>query len=160
MDATTLGDSQKSGKASICSPNRMSPAECIYLRKVCQSPLYDDSSRAKRDLLDFRIDVGNQLIGSFHYRQRAGQRTQNITTAESPAKSLVCTRDHKGVCIKRTKQQLTRSQLRHESHFKCYYCNVHLYISTDRDCFKRYHTKVEYWIYRFSLHMCLLVYFL
>ena len=123
------------------------------LERYANPSLYSPSSRVKRDFLGFRIDVANQLIGSFHFRQRAGRPPSSEHRTEQRLNRQL---DHwpiqettKRECVvcstKRAKQHLTRSQLRHESRFKCCYCNVHLCISTDRDCFKNYHTKVEYW---------------
>ena len=98
--------------------------------------------------------MAHQLIGSFHFRQRArcpssGERATaarlNVQLNHWPVqveKKLECV-----VCnTKRTKQQLRRSEMRHESGFICSQCNVHLCISSDRDCFKSYHTKAEYWL--------------
>ena len=123
------------------------------LERYANPSLYSPSSRVKRDFLGFRIDVANQLIGSFHFRQRAGRPPSSEHRTEQRLNRQL---DHwpiqetsKRECVvcstKRAKQHLTRSQLWHESRFKCCYCNVHLCISTDRDCFKSYHTKVEYW---------------
>ena len=124
------------------------------LERYANPSLYNGSSRAKRDFLSFRIDVANQLIGSFHYRHRAGRppsgehRTlQRLDLQLNHWPVQETTKKECVVCsMKRTKQQLIRSQLRHESRFKCCCCNVHLCISTDRDCFKSYHTNIEYWI--------------
>ena len=40
---------------------------------------------------------------------------------------------------------ISREIFRHRCHFQCSYCNVHLCITTDCNCFYQYHSNVEYW---------------
>ena len=105
----------------------------------------------RQDFFAFQTEVAHQLIGSFHFGQRAGYPSSgecataaqlNVQLNHWPVqveKKLECV-----VCnTKRTKQQLSWPKMRHESQFICSQCNVHLCISIDRDCFKSYQTKVE-----------------
>ena len=126
----------------------------FILERYANPDLYDGSSRMRRDFLSFRMEVAHQLIGNFHFRQRAGRPP---TGEQTPLARLNGQLNHwpiqetrKRECVvcsaKRTKHHLSRSEMRHESRFKCSHCDVHLCISSDRDCFKCYHTKVEYWI--------------
>ena len=109
--------------------------------------------RQKRDFLRFRVELAEQLIGSFRSRKRAGRRPSAESQQEERLKpelghwplqvhnKLECV-----VCnMKSSKQHLSRSEYRHESRFICSHCNVHLCIAEDRDCFRKYHTFVRYW---------------
>ena len=109
--------------------------------------------RRKRDYLSFRIELAEQLIGTFRSRQRSGRRSSGEhAQAErlnpvlghwpiSTTNKLDCT-----VCTKRRhKLGLARAGNRHESRIKCSHCNVHLCVDQERDCFHKYHSLVEYW---------------
>ena len=106
--------------------------------------------RNKRDFLRFRLELAEQLIGTFRSRKRAGRRRSTESDRLKPqlghlpiqvANKLECV-----VCnTRRAKLKLTRSQLRHETRFKCTHCNVHLCIDQNRQCFQKYHTLVCYW---------------
>ena len=48
------------------------------------------------------------------------------------------------VCAKVREKKFTRQQYRHESCAKCTTCDVHLCLTKDRNCYKIYHTKVDY----------------
>ena len=98
----------------------------------------------KRDYLSFRLQLAEELIGGFSSWKRAGRRPsgehlnmQRLTVdlghwPEQSPKSLGCV-----VC--KTKKS------RHESCIICSVSKVHLCIHGSRDCFKKYHTLVEYW---------------
>ena len=45
----------------------------------------------------------------------------------------------------REKKGLTRKEYRHETHMMCSVCGVHLCITKDRDCFRKFHTQSIYW---------------
>ena len=109
--------------------------------------------RQKRDYLSFRIELAEELIGGFRGRKRSG-RQRSEASAElirlklelghfpiQSGKKLECV-----VCNKlREKRGLTRTQMRHETRIKCNVCDVHLCIDSDRNCYVKYHTLVDYW---------------
>ena len=94
--------------------------------------------RKKRDFLRFRIELAEELIGSFRSRKRSGRRRsadcERLKTElghwpVQVRKKLECV-----VCnTKRSKLKLARSQYRHESRLKCSQCNVHLCIDQERN---------------------------
>lgn len=107
-------------------------------------PLEHALRRRKRDYLTFRLQLAEELVGGFCSCKRAGRHSssehsdmQRLTVdlghwpQQSP-KCLGCV-----VC--------TRRKSRHESCITCSVCKVHLCIHGSRDCFKKYHTLVEYW---------------
>ena len=107
----------------------------------------------KRDYLAFRLALAEELVGSFRGRSRVGRPRSldqlDVTRMDASrghlpelgSSLLDCV-----VCLKvREIRRLSRSQYRHESKFRCSVCNVHLCISKERNCFKKYHTLVRYW---------------
>ena len=100
--------------------------------------------RRKRDFLTFRLQLAEELIGGFSSRKRAGRRAsgehQNLQRLkvdlghwpQQSAKSRSCV-----VC--------NATKTRHETSIVCSVCKVHLCIHGSRECFKKYHTLVEYW---------------
>ena len=98
----------------------------------------------------FRIEVAEELIGTFRSRKRAGRRRSSemdrlkVELGHWPIQ-VPEKRECVACNVKRAKQNLSRSQFRHETRFKCSYCDIHLCIDKDRNCFTKYHTLVCYW---------------
>lgn len=108
--------------------------------------------RAKRDILEFRLELANELIGSFSSRKRPGRQLSsehaqmgrmNWTLGHWPepverkSDCVVCA----GIIVRK---KLPRSGNRHESRTQCSHCKVHLCVAPGRNCFKKYHTCVNY----------------
>ena len=103
----------------------------------------------KKDFLRFPIDVAEKLI-HVGGRKRAGRRrsseTERLKVELGHWPIQVSDKRECVACnIKRAKQKLSRSQLRHETRIKCSYCDIHLCIDKERNCFQKYHTLVCYW---------------
>ena len=122
------------------------------LEKYAEPSLHNPAitGRKKRDFLGFRLDVAEQLIGSHSLRHRSSHTPQTDSTTPQrldhtlghypiqDIKKMKCV-----VCS--TKRLKTGTDIRHESRIKCAQCEVFLCIHQDRDCFKKYHTEVEFW---------------
>ena len=150
-----IGRSKKWWKKVFSYIIECSLLNAYILARYAQPTLHDPPlrGRKKRDFINFCLDVAEQLIGSFHFRQRSGQPPR----AESaPPMRLNKNRPHYPIqetkkleCVvcsaKHVKQHLSRSEMQYESRIQCSYCNVHLCISKDRECFSKYHTMECYW---------------
>ena len=109
--------------------------------------------RSKRDFLRFRLQLAEELIGSFRSRKRAGRRRSDEHEQAARLKPhhghwpvQVTSKLDCVVCSTiRQKRKLPRGEMRHESRIRCSYCNVALCVHQDRDCFKKYHTLVQFW---------------
>jgi len=110
------------------------------------------TGRNKRDYLAFRIALAEELVGSFRGRRQAGrphsletQRLERLDISLGHWPEVVEVKRECVVCLKvREKKGLSRSQYRHESRVTCV-CQVHLCVTHERDCFKKYHTLANYW---------------
>ncbi len=130
-----------------------------YLLEACVQNAYvlkifgqGDEKRKDPSFLDFRLELAAQLIGSFSARSRIGrprsqspvdirldQTKQHLPiVADRQIECVVCNRIRKA-------RGLSRSSFRHESHIKCYTCNVALCLSKTRNCFYIYHNEPVYW---------------
>ena len=134
--------------------------ECSLLNAyILYSNKFPDScnqrGRKKLDFLSFRLKVASQLIGTTEAREKAGGRPRsddyqqlerlNVELGHWPVHT-----ENKMECIVcstiRSKRNLTRKEMRHESRIKCCKCNVHLRTDESRNCFTLYHTKSKYWL--------------
>ena len=122
------------------------------LEQYAEPSLYGPimTGRKKRDFLGFRLDVAEQLIGTHRLRHRSTHAsTHDSTTPQrlDPNLGHYPVQDTKKVrCVVcNIKRLKTGTDIRHESHIKCSHCEVFLCIHQDRDCFKKYHTDIEYW---------------
>lgn len=108
--------------------------------------------RAKRDSLQFRFELANLLIGNFTSRKRPGRR---LSSEHAALERLNWTLGHwpvhenrKSDCVVcagfRNRKKLPRAGNRHESRIKCSHCNVYLCVGPERDCFRKYHTCIDY----------------
>lgn len=110
----------------------------------------EHSRSGKRDMLKFRLELTHQLVGGFTSRQCIGRpRTGNIDLhclanshihwpifVEKKGNCVVC---HDTVCVKK----LSRVGNRHEYNVKIVKY-IFVLLKTDRNCFKRYATLVDY----------------
>lgn len=118
-----------------------------YALEGCVKPR--SRGHKKRDL-SFRIEVAEMLIGAYRGRKRAGRkRKRDEDRLEPTLQHLPVYGDSLGdsvVCTKKGGELgISREVFRHRCHFQCSYCNVHLCITADRNCFYQYHSNVEYW---------------
>ena len=103
--------------------------------------------KKKGSFLPFRLDLAEQLIGNYHRKGRPRTATREVrldTTLdhcpEFNDKTLECV-----VCnAVRSKRNVGRSEYRHETHFSCSLCNVHLCICKSRNCWKKYHHQHDF----------------
>ena len=112
---------------------------------------HNQIGRKKRDLLAFRIELAEALIGTFRGKRRAGQ--PRIVSDDARLKpELHHLPEHSPVardcvvCCKRGEvQMMERTEYRHRTHIVCSACKVYLCVNKERDCFKKYHLLVQYW---------------
>ena len=108
------------------------------------------TGRDRLNYLDFRLKLAEELIGSFSGRAPMGRPRSSEgeldqlrldsslghwpVCASKPLQCVVCNkvRERRGLPFK---------DYRHESKFTCSVCGVHLCITPDRDCFRKYHTQ-------------------
>jgi len=127
-----------------------------YLIEVaCLNALrFEDSwtnrSAKSPSYLHFRLELLHRLISGYHGRSRRGrpslsvyeprldQSLQHLPTYGSSLECVVRNKVHE-------KRGLTRKEYRHETHMMCSVCGVHLCITKDRDCFRKFHTQSIYW---------------
>ncbi len=125
-----------------------------YLIEVCilnAHNLHKFSTQPQVDFLQFRLNLATQLIGTMKKASRG--RTQSVDRTkllrlDSSKGHLpgVAPRRRCVVCCKvREKRDLTKHEYRHESCIKCSVCEVHLCLNEKRNCYKLYHTELEYW---------------
>ena len=112
--------------------------------------LHQAKGRKKFDFLQFRLEVATSLINSFCSRQRAANQDGDCLTRRNVALGHWPTKvENKRDCIvcmkKHTRLNLPRAEVRHQTRNKCSHCDVYLCIEKDRNCFAKYHTKLEYW---------------
>ena len=123
----------------------------VYILERHAKPLQHAlRGRNKRDFLRFRLELAEQLIETFRSQKRAGRRRSTESDRlKSQLGHLPIQVANKLECVvcntRRARLKLTRSQLCHETRFKCTHCNVHLCIDQNRQCFQKYHTLVCYW---------------
>ena len=129
-----------------------------YLLEACCENAYvlkihGQADRRIKDpsILDFRLELAAQLIGTFSGRARVGRpRSQSPVDVRldqtkqhlpiEKEKHIECV-----VCIKvRSSLGGSRSSLRHESQIRCSTCNVALCLNKKRNCFLKYHTEPYY----------------
>lgn len=99
--------------------------------------------RRKRDMLEFRLDLVDELIDGFCSRKRLGrprgwaqaQRDRlNATIEHYP--DVVDLRARCVVCMAKGQ--------RHESVVQCSHCEVSLCVARSRPCFRKFHTLSDY----------------
>ena len=126
-----------------------------YFLEVCVLNSYifqkvSNSGAVKQDYLNFRLTLAVQLVGTSRKSQGGRRRTLENSSLrlDSTQSHLPEYVSHKRDCIVCCKVRLTkglsRSQYRHESAIKCSTYDVHLCLSKDRNCYKIYHTQVDY----------------
>jgi hypothetical protein len=103
-----------------------------------------------RDTFDFRSELAHSLVGSFTCRKRIGRpvcSTENLDRLDASRSHLVTAAARKRRCA-----VCSRKGARHESILKCKVCNLHFCVTADRDCFVKYHTFINYWLW--TIHVC------
>ena len=124
-----------------------------YLIEVCilnAHNLHKFSNQPQVDFLQFSLNLATQLIGTMKKSSRG--RTQSVDRTkllrlDNSKGHLpgVAPRCRCAVCCKvREKRDLTKHEYRHESCIKCSVCEVHLCLNEKRNCYKLYHTELEY----------------
>ena len=98
--------------------------------------------RKKRNILSFRLELAEELIGSFCSRQRVGghpRSAEHLLLDRLNSKKGNCY-----VCMASIRSQgLPTVGNRHESRIQCEHCRVYLCITAERNCLKNYHTLVN-----------------
>ena len=116
------------------------------LQKFCNDRIKE------QDYLAFRLALAVELVGN-SCRRSLGGRPRSMEHAQ--CLRLANTQDHLPECVPfkrdcfvcakvREKKKLSRQQYRHESCVKCNTCGCSLCLTKDRNCYKIYHTKVDY----------------
>ena len=105
----------------------------------------------EKDFLSFRLALATQLVGTYRRshsgRPRSLEHKQQLRldTTRSHLPECVASKRDCVVCSKmRNKLGISRKEYRHESCIKCIVCDVHLCLNRERNCYKIYHTEVEY----------------
>ena len=113
--------------------------------------LFPVITRSKSDFLSFRLQIAEQLLYGYSSRKKAGHPRSseynnltrlNIELGHWPIK-VEEKKDCKLCAIRGNKQNLPRSEWRHQSRVKCSACDVHLCLENERHCFMEYHTEIE-----------------
>lgn len=106
------------------------------------------------DYLKYRVNLAEELIGTFSSRPAMG-RSRNHDNLQ--ALRLDLSKSHLPemesnprlcvvYCTVWEARQLQRSEMRHETKVMCSICGVHLCLTSSKNCFKKYHTLVNYWL--------------
>ena len=123
------------------------------MEKMVRPVDHKQRGRKKRNMLSFRLELAKELVGSFSSRQRVGGRPRssehelldrlNPNLGHWPMH--VSRKGNCTVCLAmKRKQGLSSVGNCHESRIQCEHCRVYLCVSTERNCFKKYHTLVNY----------------
>ena len=126
-----------------------------FILEVCFYTIQQHGKVAseKRDFLSFRIALAEELIGSFTSRVPTGR--PRSTTTEQEVR-LDSTKPHLPIvegpklecvvcCKVREVRGLSRREYRPESQVRCSLCEVHLCLTSTRNCFYKYHTAARIW---------------
>ena len=99
--------------------------------------------------LQFREELVTQLISNFSSRKRQAAHRAETERLQPELKHLPIHVDSIKDCvccnITGAKKKLEKADYRHRSAFKCSYCDVHLCIAKDRNCFFKYHSSERFW---------------
>ena len=105
----------------------------------------------EQDYLNFRQGLAVEMVGTSRRSQggrpRAFEHSQllRLDNSQSHFPECVTLKQDCIVCSDvGRKKGLLRQKYRHESCIKCSTCHVHLCLSKCRNCYKKYHTEVEY----------------
>ncbi len=104
-------------------------------------------------MLSFRLELAKELIGSFCSRQRVGGRPRsaehllldrlNLNLGHWPIH--VSKKGDCYVCMVSSRNQgSSHVKIRHQSRIQCEHCKVYLCNAAERNCFKKYHTLVNF----------------
>ena len=109
------------------------------------------TGETEKDFLSFRLALATQLVGTYRRshsgRPRSLEHKQllRLDTTRSHLPECVASKRDCVVCSKmRNKLGISRKEYRHESCIKRIVCDVHLCLNKERNCYKIYHTEVEY----------------
>ena len=123
------------------------------VEKMFRSGEHQQRGRKIRDMLSFRLELAKQIIGSFSTRGRSAGRPRSVEHLQLDRLNVNLGHwpkhaDKKGnrvVCLAViNKKKLSLVGNRHESRIQCEHCKVSLCVSSERNCFKKYHTLVDF----------------
>ncbi len=123
------------------------------MEKMVRSGEHQQRGRKKRDMLSFRLELAKELIGSFSSRHRSSGRPRSVEHIQldrlnSNLGHWPVHVDRKGNCVVCLaiiqRRNLSIVGNRHESRIQCEHCKVCLCIASGRNCFKKYHTLVDF----------------
>ena len=112
------------------------------------------SNGVQTDFLHFRLELANQLVGTFRKSSPLGDRPRSmehqlLLRLDSTKGHLPEVASHRHQCVVCCKvcekRGISRSEYRHESCIKCSICDVHLCLSKERNCYMKYHSVLDYW---------------
>ena len=123
------------------------------LEKMVRPSEHQRLGRKKRDILSFRLQLAKELIGSFSSGQRGGGRPRSaehtqLDRLNSNLGHWPTHVDKKGNCavclavIRRRRLPIVGN--RHELRIQCEHCKEYLCIASGRNCFRKYHTLVDF----------------
>lgn len=128
--------------------------ECSILNAhiIYKSVSTSQASSAVHDLLQFRLELAEQLVGGKSFRIR---RCRSLLTSEREDR-LNSSLDHLPEVVDCTLQcivcakygeikKLSRSEYRHRTNIVCSHCRVHLCLHKERNCFQKFHKLQNYW---------------
>ena len=105
----------------------------------------------EQDYLNFRQGLVVELVGTSRRSQGGRPRTfehsqlLRLDNSQSHLPECVTSKQDCSVYSDvRRKKGLLRQEYRHASCIKCSTCHVHLSLSKGGNCYKKYHTEVEY----------------
>ncbi len=97
------------------------------------------------------LELAKQLIGSFFTRCCSAGRPRSVEHLQLDRLNVNLSHwpkhaDRKGNCAVsyQKKNKLTAVGNHHESRVQCEYCKVYLCVSSGINCFKKYHTLVDF----------------
>ena len=124
--------------------------ECSILNShiIYKSSITQGASNV-HDLLHFRIQLAEQLVGGKSFRRKPGtpsvSREERLNTSISHLPEVVSTPLQCVVCSEvGIQQKLPRSEYCHRTSIMCSYCRVYLSVHKDRNCFFKYHKFQNY----------------
>ena len=112
---------------------------------IVEKRLDPEREGAKGDFRSFRLELGVALVGTFSEKKRRGRKRHrpdirldtslsHVPISEGKRLQCVC-------CSDKARKVTPLPNFRHEVYTRCTACDVHLCITSDRNCFHEYHTS-------------------